>query len=481
MSITVSQSPNRFNLVVQPNVWTLSGLTTEDGYSIIIRDQFNQNIASIRQPANPAGVAHFNISKILQAQMESHFHETTQQVTNTPGQAFTYSLSFGTYIDNNYTEAGTTDQFYVYNGYDDWRNLNWNDTPFNPDPDIQLCSGGVQPVVNVSYGVDDRFRYLTNYPNEAYPLRSSSYHTLGFLNRVKNWDDRTDWSLNIQPAFVRIRFYNIANTLIQTAIYSITQVNGLGPRPNFNSTTIPSYDSTELVGVVGAGPQNLKDAGYWPASANGIWNQIVYTWGNYSLIWNLASTSEIVDHYEVDIMSINQCVVDAVGPPTSENATELEQYLGDIIYNFKFKVEDPCSKFEPVTVSFMNQYGVKDYFTFDRRNTLSNNTSRQEYFKTNETWSASTFAIEQHSGGSTVFSSNIETTMELSSNWMDDNTSKWLEELYVSPNIQVYYDGEWHPAVITTRRYEQKSYSRDQLFQHRLQVKFANKKRTQRG
>lgn len=480
MAVTVAQRPNRFNLVVQPNVWTLTGLTTEDGYSLVVRDQFNQQIAIIKQPANPAGVAHFDISKILQAQMATHFHETTQQVTNTPGEAFTYSVTFGTYTDGIISSSGTSGEYYVYNGYDDWRNLNWNDTPFNPDPDVFICET-IGAAENVSYPVNSRPSYLTNYPNEEYPLRSSSYHTLGFLNRVKDWDGGTNWRLNLQPAFVRITFYDATNTLIQTAIYSITQVNGLGPRPNYDSTSIPGYDSTELVGVVGAGPQNLKDAGYWPQSVSAIWNQITQVWGNYSVIWNLASSDALVDRYEVDVMSINQCYVEVNGAPPSDNAADLLPYLGDVIYNWKFKVEDPCTKFDDVTVSFVNQYGVKDYFTFDRRNTFSNKTKRQEYFKNNATWSEFAFSIDQHSGGSTVFSSDIETTLSLSSNWMDDNTSKWLEELYASPSVQVYYDGQWHPAVITTSKYDQKTYSRDKLFQHRLEVKFANKKRTQRG
>jgi len=479
MAVTITQSPNRFNLAYQPNVWTLSGLlSSEDGYGLVVRDRLNQTIAIIKQPANPAGVAHFDISKILQSQLGTAFYETTQKVAETPGEAFEYSVSYGTYTDGAYSSDGTSARYFVYNGYDDWRNLNWNDTPFNPSPLPVLCDNG--PVDNAEYS-GSTYSYLTNYPNAEYPLRSSSYHTLGFMNKIKNYDSGPNWDLNVQPAFVRIRFYDQTDNLIQTAIYSITAANGLGPRPDYNSTSIPNYNNDQYVGVVGAGPQNLKDAGLWPSSTGSIWNQVTQTWGNMSVIWNLATSSALVDHYIVDIMSIDACEEFQFGPPPSDNATDLEPYLGDVIYTWTFKIDDPCSKFEDVTVSFLNQYGVKDYFTFDRRNTYNVNTKRQEYFKTNGSWSASSFAIDQHSGGSTVFSSDITTNMTLSSNWMDDATSKWLEELYTSPQVQVYYDGEWHPAVITTSRYEQKNYSRNKLFQHNLEIKFANKKRVQRG
>ena len=480
MAITVTQQPNQFNLAVQPNVWTLSGITTEDGYTLEIFPQGSAtSIAKVRQPANPAGVAHFDVAKILQAQLGTAFYETTTQVAPTPGETYTYYVRYGTYTDNidTFEPTGSGTNF-IFNGYDNWRNLNWNDTPFNPDPTVFECENAA--VNNVEYR--EPYRYLTNFPNDSYPLRSSSYHTLGFMNKTKgSTTTGTDYALNVQPAFVRVQFYNSIGGLIQTAIYSITEANGLGPRPDYNSTFIPAYETSEYVGVVGAGPQNLKDAGYWPQSHTAIWNEVTQVWGNYSVIWNLATSTALVDHYVVDIMSINQCEVAQFGVPPSDDAADLLPYLGDVIYSQTFQVADPCSKFDDVTVSFVNQYGVKDYFTFDRRNTYGVNTSRQEYYQTTGSWSDATFSIDQHNGGSTVFSSEIETQMTLSSNWMDDNTSAWLEELYKSPSVQVYYNGQWEPAVITSNNYQQKTYSRDKLFQHVLQVKFANNQRVQRG
>jgi len=199
MAVTVTQSPSKFNLAYQPNVWTLSGLlSSEDGYGLVVRDRFNQTIALIKQPANPAGVAHFDISKILQSQLSPAFYETTQQLAETPGESFIYSVSFGTYTDGTYTSDGTSAQYFVYNGYDDWRNLNWNDSPFNPNPNPFFCENAAEE--NVSY--PNTFRFLSNYPNARYPLRSSSYHTLGFMNRVKNYDDQiVNWRLNEQPDY----------------------------------------------------------------------------------------------------------------------------------------------------------------------------------------------------------------------------------------------------------------------------------------
>ena len=476
MAITIAQQPNRFNLASQYNVWTLSGLTTEDGYLFVVRDADNNPISTVRQPANPAGVAHFNVSRILQSLLSSSFYETTLRLADTPGAAAAYSIAYGTYTGAEQTIEGAMPQQYVYNGYNSWRILNWNDAPYNPVPQAVLCDTGE---TNVAYA--EPFSFLTNWPEASYEVRSNTWHTLGFLNRIKPFDDGTPWVLNEQPAYVRIRFYDAVDSLIQTVIYSITAQNGLGPRADYDSATIGQYTNDNLVGVVGVGPQNLKEANFWPTSVGLNWNQITQTWGNYSVLWNASTAAATVARYEVDIMSIDYCYVVDNGLPSSDNASELENYLGDVIYNYKFNIGDTCTRFEPITVSFLNQFGVKDYFTFDRRNTKRVTTEREDYYKTNPAWSGATFAIDQHTGGRTTFSSQIESIMTLSTNWMNDDVSKWLEELYTSPSVQIYYDGEWEPVTIIGNNYEEKTYARNSLFQHILEVKFANNKIVQRG
>lgn len=585
MAASISQQPNDYNLAVQPNVWTLSGLTTEDQYILNVVDKDANVIASIKQPANPAGVAHFDISNILQAQLGSYsFVEETPKVTETPGEVFQYLVQYGTVTNGLVDIDGASLAKFVYNGYDDWRNLNWNDTPFNMDPDPFLCpigpstpvtdfttqasfepsvstfelytastslngetldisigdfitvtlaacgvyaqrtesvqitfiDGGIVeldvldtawsnqlnclktstdpytwylqasiPIIPVSYLNADYnnivYNFLTNYPNDSYPIKSSSYHTLSFINRAAGWRFFLGTDTVLQPAFVKIKFFDQYDNSIQTVLYSIDATNGLGPRTSYNSTTLPDYELSQLVGTVGVGPKNLMDAGYWPLVTPAIWNLISQTWGNAAVIWEAATMTAVISYYEVEIWSIDMCYAQTNGMPANSTATTLENYLGSLIYNKSFTVNDCLTKFDPVTVSFVNQYGVKDYYTFDCRNTLTQSIRRNDYYKGNPTWSESTFSINPNTGGTSVFSTQIETNMTLASNWMDDATSKWLEELFTSPVVQIYYEGQWNPAVVTNTSYSQKSYSRDKMFQHELQIKFANNKRVQKG
>ena len=486
-TIIVKQNPNRYNLVVGHNVWVLDAITSnEDAYILQVQkwnevSATSEVIATIQQPANPAGVGMFDISKILQAQLDIAFVETTAEAVPTPGVTVAYRVRWGSITDDVPTYNGTSNIFYAFNGYYNWRLVDWSDqTLFIPFPTSSLCPCEVPPCdINANY--PQRTRFLHNYPKSSIPVRSSTYHTLSFFNRLGNYDNGTQWDQNEQPYAVRIKLYDVFDNLIQTAIYAISEQTGLGPRQTFASPIIDAYTTDEWIGTIGAGPQNLKDAGYWAQTSPAIWNQVSQVWGNYSVIWNLATQTAIVDHYSVEVMSANLCYWAQNGAPANGDAATLEPYLGQTIYIETFQVSDPCTKYDPVTVSFVNQYGVKDYFTFDRRNTLTQSIGRQNYDRILGTWSGDTFWIDPHGRGRQTFSTEIQTQMSLSSYWMGDEESKWLEELYTSPHVQVFYDTLWHPAVITSTGYEQKTDARNGLFQHTLNIQFANTKKVQRG
>ena len=488
-TITISQQPTKYNLAVSPNVWVLDSITSNEDAYIIEVLEYNEvggtttTLATIQQPANPEGVAMFDVSKILQAQMSIKWVEDTAAATTTDGETVSYQVRYGSVTNDVPTFNGTSAVKYVYNGYLDWRELDWpNQTQFIPEPTSVTCVCETPPCgFNARY-LARNGDYLHNYPEDSIQIRSNTYHTLSFFNRIGNWDNGDPWGNNEQPWAVEIEYFDVCDQSIAKTIYVLSDATGLGPRSTFDDTTMGQYETKEWIGTIGAGPQNLKDGGYWPSLGNPAqWNLITQVWGNYCQIWNYATQTAAVDNYRVRVLSANMCYWNENGAPANDNAATLEPYLGDIIYTQDFQVADPCTPFDPITVSFVNQYGVKDYFTFDRRNTLSQSIKRNNYDKILGSWSSSSFSIDQHGRGRTTFSTAIQTTMEISSYWMTDAESKWLEELFTSPHIQVYYDGVWHPAVITSTAYRQKTNSRDGLFQHNLNIQFSNNKKVQRG
>ena len=441
----IAQQPNKYNSAYVPNVWVLDGLSGADRYTLKVLIN-SQVVATFKQPANPSGVGIFDVSKVLQSYLEVYFDENITRASDTPGTLMSYQIEASTETGTSPGEAVLSDTKFVINAYDNWRVLNSDLTPFLPNPQAIVCEN-----TNVNARYASPLRYLTNYPGE-YSVKLDEYHTLSFF--AINTNVGPLWGPNEAPFFVSVTYYNAAGTQLAQGAYAIANANGSTLRANCQDMTVNGTNNNAIT-TIGTGPKNFTDGGI--------------VWDN-----NWAS-------YKVEVYSYNHCVNTTISNCNSVSEIIDGGYLGDVIYTATFNVDYSCEKFEPITISFMNQYGVKDYYTFTKRNTRQVATNRNEYTRPIGSWSSTSFAIDPHERGRTVFSSYSDTEMTLSTNWMQDNVSEWLRELYQSPSVMIYTDGQWEPVVITSGTYEEKTYAREQLFQHEITVKYANNQKIQRG
>lgn len=460
MAITITQQPNKWNLAYVPNVYVLDGLVTEDFY--ILRVLVDGIAVSTQiQAANPTGVGIFDISKVLQAYLKSQSVEDTLGFAPTPTELLTYQIQYGSITANEALYDGITATKHVINGYDNYDVLNWDYTDYIPQPTAFTCISEFPPPYNTNAVYSRQYDFLTNWPTtyngvSTYKVRSDEHRTLSFFNIIANYDDGSMWGPNESPFFVKINYYNAAGSLLETDIRTITSTLGLGDRVDCNDNTSSIDSDDEWIGTIGIGPWNIQNG--------------PFTW-TYP-----AQTA----YYTVQLYSKNYCVEPSFIDDCVDLAT-LEDYLGYVIYEARFEIEDPCTPFEPINVSFMNQYGVRDYYTFDRRNQKNTNTARNNYSRPLGSWSDAQFTISNTDRANTTFSSEITTSMNLSTYWMTDEESKWLEELFVSPSVQIFHNGVWRPVVITTQSYDEKTFNRNRMFQHEITVEFANNKKVQRG
>lgn len=447
MAVTITQQPESYNLAYIPNIYTVQTSTGLASLEVIVNGSV---IATFKQPHNPSGVAIFDIQSILQSLLQPHYVETTERVTQSNGEIVKYQARIGE-VNSSGTIINTTTTAvkYAVNGYDDWRVFQWNYLPYRSEITEDFCEGlGI-------YGIFEKKSFLTNFP-EDYKIRRDEYHTLSFVNELFNLSSA---SANTQPYFAVFTFYNAAGSGLYSHIYTIDETNGLGPRTGCNDIGPYTYTVGEEIGHIGVGVQNLKDAGIW-----------------------LAPFNNTVAYYDVKIHGLNECLYEIEGPISDcEDQSLLFDFLGEVMYEARFYIDEPCTPFEPIRLSFMNQYGVRDYFTFDRRNTLTVGTDRNNYRQSLGSYSAATFSIDPYGRGARVFSSETTTQMSLSTYWMSDDVSKWLQELFQSPSVMIYHEDQWEPCVIVSNEYSQRTSARDQLFQHNIVVEFANKIKIQRG
>jgi len=460
---SITQAPNEWNLAYVPNVYVVDNIATADRF--ILGVYIDGVLVSLfKQPPNPDGVGIFDISRVLQSYMQPNFFEYTQRATPTTGNALSYQVRYGTETAGSNNWNGYYPFRYVQNGYDNWRVLNWDYNPFIPTAFGIFCACEEPPCNTNAEFLPHR--YLTNWPtysesNEIsleYPtwkVRSDEWRTLSFHMRPENWADGTMWGPNEGAFFVGIKYYNAAGTMYDSRIYTLDQSNGMAVRTDCQDMTVAYPTDGHLVATIGTGPENLQAASLWP-------------------------TTEPAS-YEVIVYSYNNCINSGTPITDCSDQSELWDYAQYRIYHGIFQLADPCTKFDPIPLSFMNQYGVKDYFMFDRRNEVLVNSTRNNYYRTLGTWSSDTFTIDPHGRGATTFSEQILTELTVSSDWMSDDESKWLEELYTAPTVSAYIDGDWEPCVVKTVNYEQKTIARQKMFRHTITLTYANNKTRQRG
>jgi hypothetical protein len=176
-----------------------------------------------------------------------------------------------------------------------------------------------------------------------------------------------------------------------------------------------------------------------------------------------------------------------IGPKNLSNAgvslTDVDNYRFYTKYNgltssvFRYyKIDNQCSNYEKVRITFLNRAGGWDYFNFTLDSKRSVSVSRTEYEKV----LAYNYSVGDR--GKTLLAQKAEPKMTITSNWITEKESSWLEELITSPEVYVLGNtsnlgaasgGYKLPIVVTDNSYEVKTYLRNQVFNLQLNFKYA--------
>lgn len=133
-----------------------------------------------------------------------------------------------------------------------------------------------------------------------------------------------------------------------------------------------------------------------------------------------------------------------------------------------FEIDSSCTQYTPVRLAFLNRLGAYDFFTFLLDSKKSVSVKREEYNKVLP-WNYSYGDRE-----ATVFSTAVETSMTINSNWLAEREYGWLEQLITSPDVFIVSGTSKFPVIVTDTKFEQKSAIRDRIFNMTLNIKFSS-------
>ena len=303
-------------------------------------------------------------------------------------------------------------------------------------------------LINDNYGYDmDKFtfynanalQFLTNAPLVQY-ARATDYGTFSFLNWTTN---AATWALPQRVHKYETSFYNASGSLLLTkAEYNTVLTGGTGPS-DFSPRGYMMY--------IGGFPANLRV----DAAVDALF------------------TAGTVEYYKTSITPVYGS--------------------GSLKYIVNIICADNPKNFEMIRLTWLNQWGTWDYYTFTMKSTRSVSTKRIPYQQQEGTWNEGTFKIKGWKGGKKNFKVNSTQKIKLNTDFVTEAEGEWFEELINSPEVYIVneYDGTEvspyntitnkyiEPVTLTTSNYIRKTIANDKLMQYTFEIEKTKMQRTQ--
>lgn len=200
-------------------------------------------------------------------------------------------------------------------------------------------------------------------------------------------------------------------------------------------------------------------------------NDKIIEFGAYP--WNLNQASQALYGVNVidDAIKSYQLIILMEADPimsayTFQQVSEIKTFI----------LDQECSKYKPVRFMFLNALGQFDYFTATLKSQETLNITRNAYQK------SLAYNYQVGDRGKTVISLDAQQTYVAISDWVNQATSTWLSELFLSNEVYILNsDGSLTPIIIDNNSVDLFKSTNQKLFNYTFNYSKAVTKNTQRG
>ena len=152
---------------------------------------------------------------------------------------------------------------------------------------------------------------------------------------------------------------------------------------------------------------------------------------------------------------------------------------------------DDLKNYESIRLTWLNQWGAWDYYTFTKKSVKSISTSKSTYTQLQGTWNEKYYQINGYKGGKKNFRVNAVEKIKINTDFVSETETEWFEELINSTEVYVVnsFDDIPDAATITnkyiepvrlmTSSYTKKTIANDKLIQYTFEVEKSKTQRTQ--
>lgn len=414
-----------------------------------------QLVASFKTTPNNAGVGIFDLQSILEGYVSSdNLGSTSGNGSTYKGVTYTNSKSHPIHLIDKYARTDNSVKYFA---------IQFTvEGSFNPTSSVQQLGDAVNSAQYIIFngvlqydnyltqtGADYGYnlkknllytakstsaaKFLTNAPTTLY-ANVNDYGTLSFLNFLPTSTDRIKQ--------INLVYYKNDGT---TSSESITQNYTNGGATNLDNIF------TQLL-YFGAFPGNLQN---WSGTFQGI-VALGKIEGGYYTVQAQNDADELQQIYTINV-----------------NCPNLKGY-------------------ESIRLTWLNQWGVWDYYTFTMKSTKSLTTNRTTYTQMSGTWNDSTYRINGFQGGKKNFRVNSTERITVNTDFVTEADAVWFEELINSQEVYVLngYETETapyntmtnkyvEPILITSSNYIRKTIANDKLIQYTFEMERNKTQKTQ--
>lgn len=149
-----------------------------------------------------------------------------------------------------------------------------------------------------------------------------------------------------------------------------------------------------------------------------------------------------------------------------------------------FKLKDWCSRYEQIQLIFMDKLGSFVPYTFNYANRHTKQMMRTDYQQKYGNYAPASQAWEYNTWdrGRKRLDLVVNEVYTITSDWVNQNTSDYLMELFESPEVYWIKENGTTVAInITDTSVERKQTINDQIINYTLTFELSNKSNTQRG
>lgn len=199
-----------------------------------------------------------------------------------------------------------------------------------------------------------------------------------------------------------------------------------------------AYNATHNVQRFGCGPFNLQNAG---------------TELGFAATGSPPYFTTNVDKYSVQLF-------DDKGNPLTEDIW--------------FQVECECSWETPYRLCFLNNLGGYDFFNFGWNSKKTSSYQKSFYERKTWNWNNGQYQYNSYNRGKVQYSTIGTDQLQLTSGWITEEQSTWLEELISSPDVYIIDSaGTLIAVTVKDTQYDYKTLEYDQLFNLTVTLEFA--------